>query len=266
MARVHLVHWDPEDAAVRVRALRIAGHTVDYLPGVTGTPLMRALRAGHPDLFLIDLSRLPSHGREVAMALRTSPATRTIPIVFAAGDPDKVARLRALLPDVLYTTWGRVRTALSRARLAAPSAPVVPPDRLYAGRTLAQKLGIAEGERVAVIGAPAGFDAILGALPPRVRLTAAIDVACARFVWFLRSRSELHTALARLGPGLGDQVVWLAWPKKAAAVKTDLDGNIVREAGLAAGLVDFKVCSVDETWSGLAFKRPRRKAGQSGRG
>jgi CheY-like chemotaxis protein len=266
VARVHLVHWDPEDAAVRLRALRTAGYTVDYLPGVTGTPLMRALRSGQPDLFLIDLSRLPSHGREVAMALRTSPATRTIPIVFVAGDPDKVARLRELLPDAAYTTWGRVRTALTRARRAPPAAPVVPPDRLYAGRTLAQKLGIAAGERVAVIGAPAGFDTTLGALPARVRLTAAIDLTCERFVWFLRRRAELHTALARLGAGLGGQVVWLAWPKKASGVSTDLDGNVVRDAGLAAGLVDFKVCSVDQTGSGLAFKRARRGAGRSGGG
>ena len=53
-------------------------------------------------------------------------------------------------------------------------------------------------------------------------------------------------------------VAWLIWPKKASGVQTDLDGNVVRERGLAAGLVDFKVCSVDATWSGLAFKRQKR--------
>jgi hypothetical protein len=52
--------------------------------------------------------------------------------------------------------------------------------------------------------------------------------------------------------------LWLLWPKKASGVRSDLDGNVVRETGLAAGLVDYKVCSVDATWSGLAFKRRRR--------
>lgn len=258
MAHVRLVHWDPEDAGVRVAALVALGHDAVYLPGVTGTPLMRALRAAAPDAFLIDLSRRPSHGREVAMALRTSPATRHIPIVVAGGDDAAVARLRSLLPDAVYTTWGRVNAALSRALRAVPkAAPVVPPDVLYAGRTLTQKLGIAAGERVAAVGAPPGFAALLAPLPKGARLTA--DPAGAqRYVWFVRNRRELQMALGRLAASVTREVAWLAWPKKTSGVPSDLDGNVVREAGLAAGLVDFKVCSVDATWSGLAFKRRTR--------
>ena len=56
-------------------------------------------------------------------------------------------------------------------------------------------------------------------------------------------------------------MAWLIWPKKASGVRSDVDGNVVRETGLAAGLVDFKVCSVDATWSGLAFKRRKRWPG-----
>lgn len=256
--RVHLVSWDPAGASTRVAALSALGHDVTYLPGVTGTALMRALRAGDAEAFLVDLDRRPSHGREVAMALRSSPATRHRPIVFAGGEPDVVARLKGLLPDATFATWGRVKAALARARGRQPSAPVVPPDALYAGRTLAQKLGIAPNDLVAVVGAPPGFASRVAPLPEGARLSASPSSAAHRFVWFVRSSRELEVALGRLGALLTSQTAWVAWPKAASGVKTDLTGNVVRESGLSVGLVDFKVCSVDETWSGLAFKRRKR--------
>ncbi|MGE0815243.1 MAG: hypothetical protein AB7O28_02505 [Vicinamibacterales bacterium] len=256
--RVHLVHWDAAEAASRVAALAALGHEAVYLPGVGGTALIRALRTGSAEVFLIDLSRRPSHGREVAMALRSSPATRHRALAFVGGEPEVVARMRGILPDAAYTTWGRVKTALPRALAAVPARPVVPSDALYAGRSVAQKLGITAGERVAVIGAPAGFAATLGALPAGARLTASAGKGAARFVWFVASRRELQAALAALSSRLTTEVAWLAWPKAASGVRTDLNGNDVRESGLAAGLVDFKVCRIDDTWSGLAFKRRAR--------
>ncbi len=196
----------------------------------------------------------------MAVALRRSPATRHVPIVFAGGDEAATARLRTLLPDAIFTTWGRVKAALSRAARAAPSAPVlpaVPPEAFYSGRTLTQKLGIAAGERVAILGAPPGVAALLAPLPQDVRLTAD-PVGAQRYLWFVNSRRALQVAVGQLAVLVTTQVAWLAWPKKASGVTSDLDGNVVREAGLAAGLVDFKVCSIDATWSGLAFKRSRR--------
>lgn len=157
-------------------------------------------------------------------------------------------------PPRRRVTRGRVGAG-SRS---APTGPARAPERLYAHRTLAQKLGIAAGERVAAVGAPADFPATLGVPPDAVRLTATFTADVQRVVWFLRSRRELPIALGRLAASLDRQVAWLAWPKKASGVTTDLDGNVVREAGLAAGLVDFKVCSVDATWSALAFKRAKR--------
>ncbi len=203
MARVHLVHWDPADGRTQCASLAALGYDVAFLPSVTGTPLMRALRAAGPDTFLIDLSRRPSHGREVAMALRTSRATRHIPILFAGGDGEATARMRQLLPDAVFTTWGRVKTALPRALRLAPRAPVVPPDALYAGRTLTQKLGIAAGERVAVVGPPSGFAALLAPLPAGTRLAADAGAGAQRFIWFVRSRREVAMAL-------GERPHW--WP------------------------------------------------------
>ncbi len=129
MARIHLVHWDPADGRAQCASLATLGHDVAFRPSVTGTPLMRALRGGAPDAFLIDLSRRPSHGREVTMALRTSRATRHIPVLFAGGDAEATARMRQLPPDAEFTTWGRVKIALPRVIRLAPRAPVVPPAR-----------------------------------------------------------------------------------------------------------------------------------------
>jgi len=258
MARLHLVHWDPVEGRRHQRALEALGHAVTYLGEVDGPPLGRVLRAGGADLIVLDLSRRPSHAREIAMSLRSRKGTRHTPLLFVDGDPEKVAALKALLPDAAYTTWGRMRTAIPKAIATAPAAPIVPPDALYAGRTLAQKLGIAAGERVAVVGAPRDFQTTLGTLPAKVTLTAAFNAQCHRVVWFLKSQAELRIALGRLAATLAQQVAWLVWPKKASGVRTDLDGNVVRDAGLAAGFVDFKICSVDATWSGLAFKRSKR--------
>lgn len=260
--RVHLVHWDADDARGRVAALAALGHDAVYLPGVSGTPLMRALRAGTPECFLIDLDRRPSHGREVGAALAASPATRHRPIVCAGGDADAVARMRAVVPHAIYTPWPRLKTALSRARKVATAPPAAAPaprrEALFASRTLVQKLGIAAGEAVAVVGAPPGFADTLGQLPPGSRLTATARASAQRFLWFVTSRRELDQALGRLAALVTTQVAWIAWPKGASGRRTGITGNDVREAGLAAGLVDFKVCSVDATWSGLAFTRRRR--------
>jgi len=130
-------------------------------------------------------------------------------------------------------------------------------ERSYAHRATFAKLGIKPGFRVVVLGAPKGFAASLGA-PSDVTFTAKDTAEGDLYLCFVGSCRQLSARLATLPQAIRDKTAWLIWPKKASGVTTDLDGNIVREAGLAAGLVDFKVCSVDDTWSGLAFKRRRR--------
>jgi hypothetical protein len=118
---------------------------------------------------------------------------------------------------------------------------------------LARKLGITPGTRVAVLGAPAGFIDRLEEVPaPQTRLRGRFDVIVA----FAESRAEVErrfdALIAALEPRGG---LWIAWPKRSSGVATDLDDRGVRELGLAAGVVDNKVCAIDETWSGLRFVR-----------
>jgi hypothetical protein len=127
-------------------------------------------------------------------------------------------------------------------------------DAGYSGTPLARKLGIRAGLRVALIRAPAGLETELGELPPGVeirrRMGAPADVVLA----FFNDRAELGRRLPALRGALTiDGGLWIAWPKRASGVQTDLTETVVRELGLAAGLVDNKVCAIDGVWSGLRF-------------
>jgi hypothetical protein len=123
----------------------------------------------------------------------------------------------------------------------------------YSGTPLSQKLGIQPGARVAVVRAPEGFDALLP-LPDGVHMHTHARGAHDVVLFFATRLAELERrfdSFARAVRPAGG--LWIAWPKKTANVATDLTENIVRDVGLAHGLVDNKVCAVDDTWSGLRF-------------
>jgi CheY-like chemotaxis protein len=258
MARVRLIHWNGAEGRESARRLALLGYEAEF-DEHQGAGLLRLLlgklRADPPDAILIDLSRLPSHGREVALALRTSKDTRHVPLLFVDGDPDKVARLKAILPDAAYTSWGRLKTALPKALARRVTDPIVPPSHIYTGRATVEKLGVKADMKVCVLGAPKGVAELLAPLPKGATLTAKPSSTCDLFLIFIRSRRELAAQLDAIARGVARQTAWFIWPKQASGVKSDVNGNVVRETGLAAGWVDFKVCSLDETWSGLAFKR-----------
>jgi hypothetical protein len=135
----------------------------------------------------------------------------------------------------------------------------------YSGTPLPRKLGLREGSRVLLVGAPADFATVLGELPPAAELVARtardVDVAVL-FVSDLASlRAQFSSLAKRMQPAGG---LWVAWPKRSSGVATDLDENVIRELGLAGGLVDNKVCAIDATWSGLRFvQRLRDRPGRS---
>ncbi|HWF75104.1 MAG TPA: DUF3052 domain-containing protein [Solirubrobacteraceae bacterium] len=129
------------------------------------------------------------------------------------------------------------------------------PSGGYSGTPLPTKLGIRPGHRVALLRAPEGFEGeTLGELPPGVEVSDRARGPLDVIVAFVRSRSQLERGLATwpksLDPAGG---LWIAWPKRSSGVETDLSDGLVREAGLATGLVDNKVCAIDATWSGLRF-------------
>lgn len=117
--RIRLVHWKEEEVPERAARLEAEGYEVDG--EVPGTSIgVRQLREDPPDAFVIDLGRLPSHGREVARALRESKALRRVPIVFVGGAPAKVEAVRAELPDAVYAEWEEIGATVAEAIAAPP--------------------------------------------------------------------------------------------------------------------------------------------------
>ncbi len=262
MHRVRLIHWKAEEAEERIAKLRAAGYEVDY--GETTPGALRGCLNNPPAVFVIDLSRMPTQGRDVAMALRIHKTTRHTPLVFVEGEPEKVERIKTHLPDAVYTTWGRIRSSLKQAIAKPPASPVVPESNLagYSGAPLPKKLGIKPNSTVALVGAPKHFEQTLGELPEGVKLKKQAGKQCDLIIWFVRLRAELYDRIKEMGELTGDASgngLWIVWPKQASGVASDLTQNVVRETGLASGLVDYKVCAIDATWSGLKFARRKTK-------
>ena len=254
--RVRLIHWDGPLGRERKQQLASLGHQVEF-DDLEQLAQRRALRSNPPDAYVIDLSRLPSHGREVAMALRTYKDTRHVPIVFVDGEPEKVQKVKAVLPDATFTTWGRLKTSLPKAVARRPAAPIVPPSSIYSGKPTVEKLGVKNGMRVCVLGAPPGFLEALGRLPPKTSFTAKPSPECELFLVVVRSQHELAAQFVAVSRHVDRQTVWVIWPKKGSRVRSEVNANDVRAIGIAAGWVDFKVCSVSDVFSGYAFKRKK---------
>ena len=128
------------------------------------------------------------------------------------------------------------------------------PHKDYSGTPLPTKLGIREGAKVFVAGAPEGFDAALGPLPTGVQRLGRAGSSMDVVVLFTTEERALRARFAKLAAGLEPAGrLWVAWPKKAAKVPTDLDFDTVQGIGLTAGLVDNKSASITDTFQGLQF-------------
>ena len=257
MDRIRLVHWNDEEAEERAAALRELGFDVDARPVTSST--IRNLPKETGAALVVDLSRLPSQGRDVAVAVRLSQAGRHVPIVFVGGAPEKVSRVRETLPDASYCGWEDIGDALSQVIAAPPTDPVVPDSGLagYSGTPLPRKLGIKEGSVIALVAAPDGFERTLGKLPEGAVARRGNRGRRDLTLVFVRSLAELDRRWDHLAADAKADDLWIAWAKKTSAAFAGVTEPKVREFGLARGFVDFKVAAIDETWSGLRFKRRR---------
>jgi len=217
--------------------------------------LLRLLVDDPPAAVAIDLSRSPAQGRDLGVALRIRASTRRVPLLFVGGDPAKVAAVKKLLPDAHFSSWDAVGSGLEAALMPTAEHPVVPESAMagYSGTPLPKKLGIKEDARVLLTGAPADFPLTLGTLPSGATLVRRFSPAVGLILWFVRWRKELERDLPKWASRVGKEGIWILWPKKSSGVESDLQQAVVRRAGLDAGLVDYKIAAVDETWSGLKF-------------
>ena len=261
---IRLIHWNVEEAKARAEYFGASKFKVDCsLP--SGQTFLRNIAEKPPAAVVIDLSRLPSQGRDLAVMLRTRKNTRSIPIVFVGGNPEKVKKIRGLLPDATYTSWDHINEILHESISSPPKNPLSM-DSVFAGYRgvpLPKKLGIKENMAVALVNAPDNFNSLLKGLPENVTFSKTAQTECNLILWFVRSSEELNREIKHMAGLIENNKMWVAWPKKASKQSSDLTQQLIREAGLTSGLVDYKVCSIDETWSGLLFSRRSKNNSRS---
>ena len=251
--RVRLIHWKPSEVLDKVENLRSAGYEVIH--EAFGPASFQQMRENPPGAVIIDLSRIPSQGRDIGLGIRKYKDTRHVPLVFVEGDPAKVKGVQELLPDAVYTTWEEILDGLKQAIAHPPKAPVVPASAMagYEGAPLPKKLGIKPNAVVYLIDPPEGFETSIKKLPEGVSFVRKAPEQNDLAIWFVKSQKDLEQRIDRVKMRVGKGGLWIAWPKKASGVTSDLSQTVVRKKGLDSGLVDYKVCSIDKTWSGLKF-------------
>jgi CheY-like chemotaxis protein len=254
--KIILIHWKPEEAQERIEFLKNNGYAVTFEP-FKGPATLRAWREHPPDVFLIDLSRSPSMGRDVAVALRQYKGMRNIPLVFAGGAPEKVEKVKKLLPDALYCDWHDCISVLKLAIENPPQNAVKPESALagYAGTPLPKKLGIKDNSVVSCINAPDDLVQIMSDLPQGAALRYNPKEMSGLLIWFVRSVEELEQQMVAIAPHVNKEGIWIAWAKKSSALYNGVTQAEVRRIGLAAGLVDYKICAINDTWSALRFAK-----------
>ncbi len=246
--RLVLIHWKQEEAERRASQLRTAGFEVEILIP-QGAQSLGRIKANLPDAIAIDLDRLPMQGRDVAVILRRAKATRHLPLIFLGGEPEKISRVKQVLPDAIFPETRKLGEAIERAIAQAPVQPSVPTSGMagYAGTPLLKKLRISENTRVSLVNAPPGLLGDIAEVP--------LEPGCDLVLWFVRSREELEAQVDGMAAALRQGSIWIIWPKKKPRRPSALSQVVVRKAAQSAGLVDYKICSIDSTWSGLLFAK-----------
>jgi CheY-like chemotaxis protein len=256
--RIRLMHWNKTEAQDYLDILKTAGYDVQYqekfVPG-----LLRSFRESPPDAFLIDLGRLPSHGREIAIAIRQSRAIRQIPIVFCEGLEEKIEKVRMQLPDAAYCRRANLIATLRKVLAEPRREPITPVAMMgrYATRTTVQKLGITKGSTLLLIDPPRDWQKVLGSLPAGVTILDGSEHACpAVTLCFVHGLDGLRSTLSDVRGLAKSTKLWILWRKGGSARRGELTGEVVRESANELGLVDYKICSANEVWSGMLFAPP----------
>jgi len=229
------------ELAARLRRDGIDGEPCRHL----GTKGFRELRENPPAAILIDLMHVPSYGRGIAGLLREGNATRAIPLVFLEGDPEKTQRVKEFLPDAVFAPLPRIAAALRKAVARPPKQPVVPQ-----GPPVVVKLQLREGASVGAIGAPEGF-AIAGVEWERGRRDADVVLL------FVKTVATLARELRGFAELPARRALWVLWQKRASKAAGDVTMARINEVCAPLGLVGYKACAVDATWSAVAVARRR---------
>ncbi len=256
--RVIWIDWRKKDENPLVAALREGGLEIDIFM-FSGPGSLKALQSHSPSAILIDLTRLPSQGRDLGILLRKNKGTRHIPLLYLNGEQHKIDQVKSILPDALFCRDADLVQTLASLKNLKVLEPVVP-DSAFAGYKdvpLLKKLGIQAPLQISLIDAPENFLTTLGGWPEGAVKLTALDPRSNLTLWFVRTPEDLDTCMAECDRTLQHGRLWIAWPKSAPKV-SKLTQTIVRKTGLDAGWVDYKICAIDSDWSALLFTRRKK--------
>jgi hypothetical protein len=237
------------------RVTELVGQGYRVVGGPWSSPAIIRRKAALPSAVVIDLSRSPSAGRDIAVAMRSNRELLKVPFMLVEGAPPVVAAIKKLLPDAVETTWRRIRASLLKASASPPSGGrKLSVFAAYQDKPLTEKLGIKPGFAVVATNQPRGFTATLGALPDGARIDENPASARDLTLWFVGSMAELTTQIVKMKPHAASGRLWIIW-RKGAVANSDppLNQKTVRAAALDRGLVDFKITRIDAEWAGLRF-------------
>ncbi len=233
------------DASTRAAALSALGYRI--VGGPWSSPAIIRKKTEVPCAVVIDLSRSPSTGRDIAVAMRSHSALVTVPFILVEGADDKVASIKKLLPDAIATTWPRIGSALEKARAKPPKGgKKLSVFAAYEGKSLTDKLGIKAGSIVASMSEPSEFRATLGMLPEGAKMHSGNSPRDLT-LWFVHSPEKLRDRIVAMKPHAASGRLWIIWRKGAEL----LNQNIIRKAVLDVGLVDFRITRINDEWSGM---------------
>lgn len=260
---LRLICWNEADAAARATILRRAGFRVIADPPENAGGMVRYFRELAPDAVVIDLDRLPSHGRELGLSLRASKSTSHLRLVFAGGIPAKIELVRAAIPDAIFTPWDKGVAAAIKRAMAQPEPPRLPsrelPKDTGAG-SLERKLDIKPQTHFAIVYANRNDEPwlaeLLTSIPDDAIQQPRVDSFTTLALFPATTRRDLMRAFEQARSSLPPKAsLWIVHPKQTSPLAADFNQDDVREAGLAHGFVDYKVCAVDKDWSALKFAR-----------
>jgi CheY-like chemotaxis protein len=260
LIHIRLFHWNITEAEQKTLILKSLGYEVDYEP--YPPKALKQLRDNPPAAVIIDLSRLPSQGRDIAVNILHAKATRNIPIIFVEGDSQKVQQIKMHVPDAIYTRYDQIDEALRKAFTDPPKVKLIPKTIFepYKRTSLTKKLGIKPNSRLVLVDPPDNFTKTLGKLPQNVtiqnRLSSKSDVVILFAVEQESLRSQIIEIINELPSG---GKLWIAWRKQGSETATNVTQATVRKTGLALELVDYKICRIDSEWTALLFTRRKNK-------
>lgn len=255
--RVILLHWKSQE--IDELAAWLTGVQVTPYAPVTGEGMKGLSTYAVPDALVVCLDRMPSHGNAVAWHYRSRKATRHVPIVFVGGEAAKVAKVRESMPDAVFCEWKNASQAVLKAIANPPVAGMVAPKAMMpSNRHMAAKLGLKAGMRLALIGAPAALERLVPGLDVEVEVVEAPDARTDATFWFVRVAGEVEDGFRWIGPQLGPKPrLWVFYRKGGKGVTwTGLS-----EAAAVYGLAQYKVLSLNDEWTGVAFGTAAKSKG-----